>query len=63
VDFTLKSTSFAPRAPLASSLAFIGTFASKACVCMRRPLRRTASTCCARAIKVTSWPARASMPP
>jgi len=63
VDFTEKSTSFAPRAPLGSTLACTGTFASNAFVSMRSPLFCTASTCCARAINVTSWPARASMPP
>jgi hypothetical protein len=63
VDFTLKSTTFAPRTPLASSLAFMRTLSSKALVSTRSPPRRTASTCCARAMSVTSWPARASMPP
>jgi len=63
VDFTEKSTSFAPRAPLASALACTGTFASNAFVSMRSPLLLITSTCCARPINVTSWPARASMPP
>ena len=63
VDLTQNSTSLACRTAAGSELAPRCTCSSKVVVCMCRPSRSMACTCCGRAISTTSWPARASMPP